>query len=67
MSTGAPYWTWEDLENLRLEEIAAPTSFCFLWVGDAEGLDRGRDVLQKWGYRRSEDIAWIKTNRTWEV
>ncbi|TPX45696.1 hypothetical protein SeMB42_g03905 [Synchytrium endobioticum] len=62
---GVSCWTWHDIASLRIEEIAAPISFCFLWVGDAEGLDRGREVLQRWGFRRSEDVAWIKTNKTW--
>jgi N6-adenosine-specific RNA methylase IME4 len=29
-------------------------------------LDRGRQLLLKWGYRRCEDIVWIKTNKKWE-
>ncbi|KAL2304665.1 hypothetical protein Nmel_006616 [Mimus melanotis] len=28
-----------------------------------EGLDLGRVCLRKWGYRRCEDICWIKTNK----
>ena len=31
--------------------------------GSAEGLDAGRHCLTKWGFRRAEDICWIKTNR----
>lgn len=30
--------------------------------GSAEGLDAGRLCLRKWGFRRCEDICWIKTN-----
>lgn len=30
--------------------------------GSSEGLDAGRHCLQKWGFRRCEDICWIKTN-----
>jgi hypothetical protein len=30
--------------------------------GCAEGLEAGRHCLKKWGFRRSEDICWIKTN-----
>ena len=29
-----------------------------------EGLERGREVLAKWGSRRCEDVVWIKTNKT---
>jgi mRNA (2'-O-methyladenosine-N6-)-methyltransferase len=38
-----------------------------MWVGDAEGLDMGRLALEKWGFRRCEDIVWIKTNRHGQV
>jgi N6-adenosine-specific RNA methylase IME4 len=33
-------------------------------VGACEGLDvnSGRMLLKKWGYRRCEDIVWLKTN-----
>jgi len=31
--------------------------------GSAEGLDAGRHCLRKWGFRRCEDICWIKTNK----
>ena len=35
-----------------------------LWCrcGSAEGLDAGRHCLKKWGFRRCEDICWVKTN-----
>jgi N6-adenosine-specific RNA methylase IME4 len=35
-----------------------------MWVGSGagEGLERGREVLAKWGYRRCEDVVWCKTN-----
>ncbi|CAG8559922.1 7548_t:CDS:2, partial [Paraglomus brasilianum] len=48
------------------EDVAATPSFIFIWSGDSEGLDRGRQLLLKWGYRRCEDIVWIKTNKSWE-
>jgi mRNA m6A methyltransferase non-catalytic subunit len=45
--------------------MAADPSFIFLWVGSGagDGLEKGREVLAKWGYRRCEDIVWVKTNR----
>ncbi|KAJ3181220.1 hypothetical protein HDU87_001349 [Geranomyces variabilis] len=58
-----PFWTWEEIANLRIEDVAATPSFIFVWVGNQEGLDRGRELLHKWGFRRCEDICWIKTNR----
>nr|XP_033793885.1 N6-adenosine-methyltransferase non-catalytic subunit isoform X2 [Geotrypetes seraphini] len=56
-------WTWNDIMKLEIEEIAAIRSFVFLWCGSGEGLDLGRMCLRKWGFRRSEDICWIKTNK----
>ncbi|RIB28629.1 MT-A70-domain-containing protein [Gigaspora rosea] len=53
-------------DDLKIEEVAANPSFIFIWSGDSEGLDRGRQLLLKWGYRRCEDIVWIKTNKKWE-
>ncbi|KAK1175732.1 N6-adenosine-methyltransferase non-catalytic subunit-like, partial [Acipenser oxyrinchus oxyrinchus] len=56
-------WAWDDMMKLEIEEIAAPRSFVFLWCGSGEGLDQGRVCLRKWGFRRCEDICWIKTNK----
>ncbi|KAH8376594.1 hypothetical protein KR093_000183 [Drosophila rubida] len=61
---GAPrvFWNWDDILNLDVGEIAAHRSFVFLWCGSSEGLDQGRNCLKKWGFRRCEDICWIRTN-----
>jgi mRNA (2'-O-methyladenosine-N6-)-methyltransferase len=73
-------WTWTDLEALPIPTIAANPSFIWLWVGQGceDGLERGRALLSKWGYRcvvrylirrclmlcsRCEDIVWLKTNK----
>lgn len=48
--------------NLNLNEVAANRSFVFLWCGSSEGLDKGRDCLRHWGFRRCEDICWVQTN-----
>lgn len=50
--------------DLDIGEIAAHRSFVFLWCGSSEGLDMGRNCLKKWGFRRCEDICWIRTNIT---
>ena len=55
-------WDFEDIMNLKIEDIAAPRSFVFIWCGSYEGLDLGRECLKKWGYRRCEDICWVKAN-----
>jgi hypothetical protein len=57
-------FTWVNLAALPVPSLAADPSFVFLWVGSGAGdaLERGREVLAKWGYRRCEDVVWIKTN-----
>uniref|UniRef100_A0AAY5KBG2 N(6)-adenosine-methyltransferase non-catalytic subunit METTL14 n=1 Tax=Esox lucius TaxID=8010 RepID=A0AAY5KBG2_ESOLU len=57
------FWNWDDIMKLEIEEISALRSFVFLWCGSGEGLDLGRMCLRKWGFRRCEDICWIKTNK----
>ena len=52
------------LHKMSLSQIAGNPSFIFIWCGSAEGLDMGRQCLRKWGFRRCEDICWIKTNKT---
>lgn len=56
------FWSWEEIMRLEIEEVAASRSFLFLWCGSSDGLDLGRQCLRKWGFRRCEDICWIKTN-----
>ncbi|EPS73847.1 hypothetical protein M569_00910, partial [Genlisea aurea] len=58
------FWNFEDIMNLKIEAIADTPSFIFLWVGDGVGLEQGRQCLKKWGFRRCEDICWVKTNKT---
>lgn len=61
--TKTKFWSWDSIMRLEIEEIAAPRSFIFLWCGSSDGLDLGRQCLRKWGFRRCEDICWIKTNK----
>ncbi|KAI6160285.1 MT-A70-domain-containing protein [Pisolithus thermaeus] len=55
---------WDELQGLPIPSLAADPSFIFMWVGSGagEGLERGREVLAKWNYRRCEDVVWVKTN-----
>ncbi|ORY76516.1 MT-A70-domain-containing protein [Leucosporidium creatinivorum] len=60
---------FEELRALELSRVAATPGFVWLWVGsgvrgDGIGLERGRELLAAWGYRRSEDIVWLKTNKS---
>lgn len=59
-----PSWTWDEIASLPVPQLAARDSFIFLWVGSgtSDGLERGREVLSQWGYRRCEDIVWIRTS-----
>lgn len=56
------FWSWDEILSLDIGEVAAHRSFVFLWCGSSEGLDMGRNCLRKWGFRRCEDICWIRTN-----
>ncbi|KAM0749171.1 MT-A70-domain-containing protein [Meredithblackwellia eburnea MCA 4105] len=64
----SPEVTFESLKALELGRIAASPGFVWLWVGsgqpgDGVGLERGRELISSWGYRRCEDIVWLKTNK----
>ncbi|WFC97920.1 mRNA (2'-O-methyladenosine-N(6)-)-methyltransferase [Malassezia yamatoensis] len=60
-----PVWSWDEIAALPVPQLAAHHSFVFLWVGSGtnNGLERGREVLAKWGYRRCEDVVWVRTSR----
>ncbi|KIP10153.1 hypothetical protein PHLGIDRAFT_39604, partial [Phlebiopsis gigantea 11061_1 CR5-6] len=59
-------FNWEDLQNLPIPTLAADPSYVLMWVGSGagQGLERGREIMAKWGFRRCEDIVWVKTNKT---
>lgn len=59
----SPPWTWEDVRKLDLGAIAEKISFVFMWCGSGEGLQKGRECFLKWGFKRCEDIVWVKSNR----
>lgn len=58
-------WSWEKLATLPIPQLAATPTFLWIWCGSGSGngLEKGRELLAKWGYRRSEDICWVKTNK----
>lgn len=56
------FWSWDEILALDIAAVASHRSFVFLWCGSSEGLDMGRNCLKKWGFRRCEDICWIRTN-----
>ncbi|KAN0065563.1 regulatory protein [Thecaphora frezii] len=61
---GCGSWSWDEIAALPVPQVAAKESFVFLWTGSGagDGLERGREVLSRWGYRRCEDIVWVRTN-----
>jgi N6-adenosine-specific RNA methylase IME4 len=54
-------WTLADMENIPMNKIAKPTAFLFMWCG-VKHLEDARTLFRKWGFRRVEDICWLKTN-----
>eukprot|EP00913_Durusdinium_trenchii_P022402 g21045.t1 len=59
-------WTLDELKALKVGEVADHQSFVFLWCGETH-LEHGRELFKKWGFRRIEDICWVKTNRQAEL
>ena len=57
-----PYWSLDEIASLPIDEVAEACSFLFLWVG-SENLEAGRILFRKWGFKRCEDIVWLKTNK----
>ena len=60
-----PNASWDETASLPIRQISSDPGFVFLWVGrgDSDGLERGRECFAKWGFRRAEDIVWVKTNK----
>ncbi|CAF1024315.1 unnamed protein product [Brachionus calyciflorus] len=57
------FYTWDEIKSIDIASITSQRAFIFLWCGSGVGLDKGRECLKKWGFRRCEDIVWIKTNK----
>jgi N6-adenosine-specific RNA methylase IME4 len=60
-------WSYEDVASLNIESVAANPSFIWIWCGNSQNVSRGRQLLTKWGYRRCEDLIWVKTNKQSKV
>jgi len=54
-------WSIEDIASLRVDLVSDTPSFCFIWAGEMH-LEDARVLLNRWGFRRCEDICWCKTN-----
>lgn len=55
-------WTLSEIAALPLKQISETPTFLFLWCGCDHLLD-GRTLFNTWGFKRCEDIVWIKTNK----
>eukprot|EP01084_Bolivina_argentea_P242853 407273_1 len=56
-------WSFAEMSELRIQDVAENPSFLFLWSGSGASLNEGRQLLKKWGYKRCEVIVWLKTNK----
>lgn len=54
-------WSFEEIQSLPIELISSSPSFCFIWCGNKH-VEQATACLLKWGFRRIEDICWVKTN-----
>eukprot|EP00250_Pteridium_aquilinum_P027501 c3507_g1_i1 orf=139-2463(+) len=58
-----PYGTMADDEMRNLNVPALQTDgLIFLWV-TGRAMELGRECLELWGYRRVEEVIWVKTNQ----
>lgn len=60
-----PFFSWEDIISLPIKQLSAEPGFVFLWVGPGNegGLEKGREALGRWGFRRCEEVVWVKPNK----
>lgn len=58
-----PYGTMADdeMRNISLQHVH-DTGMLFLWV-TGRALELGRECMDIWGYKRVEEIVWVKTNQ----
>lgn len=58
-----PYGTLKDKEMKELRiDLLQKEGLIFLWV-TGRAMELGRECLKLWGYKRVEEIVWIKTNQ----
>jgi mRNA m6A methyltransferase non-catalytic subunit len=55
-------WSKEDIATLQIDKVSKTPSFIFLWAG-SNHLDDARYLLKRWGFKRCEDVVWLKTNK----
>ncbi|CAH8641101.1 unnamed protein product [Dicrocoelium dendriticum] len=58
-----PYGTMSDDEMRRLDiPCLQDDGYIFLWV-TGRAMELGRECLRLWGYKRVDEIIWVKTNQ----
>ncbi|XP_065184529.1 N6-adenosine-methyltransferase catalytic subunit-like [Sycon ciliatum] len=58
-----PYGTMSDDEMLRMNVTTLQDEgYIFLWV-TGRAMELGRSCLDKWGYKRCDELIWVKTNQ----
>uniref|UniRef100_A0A914VC90 N(6)-adenosine-methyltransferase non-catalytic subunit METTL14 n=1 Tax=Plectus sambesii TaxID=2011161 RepID=A0A914VC90_9BILA len=56
-------WDWDMIESMDIGSVAESRCFLWIWCGSSpEGTTRARACLRRWGFRRCEDICWVKRN-----
>ena len=55
-------WNLDELQNsIRMDLLADAPSFIVLGCGGTtKGLQMGRKLIKEWGFRRAEDIIWLR-------
>lgn len=58
-----PYGTMNDdeMKNLKINDLQ-DEGLIFLWV-TGRAMEVGRECLEIWGYKRVDEIVWVKTNQ----
>ena len=58
-----PYGTMQDdeMRNLRVQDLS-DDGLIFLWV-TGRAMELGRELFDIWGYRRCDELIWVKTNQ----
>lgn len=58
-----PYGTMADDEMRRMNiKVLQDDGVIFLWV-TGRAMELGRECLQLWGYKRVDELIWVKTNQ----
>ena len=58
-----PYGTMSDDEMLKMNVATLQDEgYIFLWV-TGRAMELGRSCLDKWGYKRCDELIWVKTNQ----